>query len=47
MKKDILLLILFLAIVIGGFSSITFVVAKEFVKAINNTTINYFPEEIP
>lgn len=41
MKRDILLFILFGAVVVGGFLSITLSVAKVFVSDINRTQINY------
>ena len=45
MKKDILLLVLFGIVVIGGFISITLSVAKVFVSNVNAVTNNYYPED--
>ena len=41
MKRDILLLILFGLIVVGGFISITLSVAKVFVSSVDSVTTNY------
>jgi hypothetical protein len=42
--KEKLLLVLFFAVVVGGFLSITLSVTKVFVANVNSVTASYYPE---
>jgi len=42
--REKLLLVLFLAVVVGGFVAITLSVAKVFVANVNSVTAIYYPE---
>jgi hypothetical protein len=44
MKKDILLLFLFFAVVVSVFTAVTLSAAKVFVSSVNSITASYYPE---
>ena len=44
MKREILLLVLFGVVIVGGFLCVTLSVAKVFVANVNSMTASYYPE---